>query len=53
MEIRKLYIRNIASIEEARLNFDEGVLAGSHLILICGQTGAGKSTIMDAICLAL
>lgn len=53
MEIQKLQIKNIASIEEAEIDFSGEILGGSHLMLICGPTGAGKSTIMDAICLAL
>lgn len=53
MEIKKVQIKNIASIEEAEIDFSGEILGGSHLMLICGPTGAGKSTIMDAICLAL
>lgn len=34
------------------LNFDEG-LAGENLFLIHGATGAGKTSILDAICYAL
>lgn len=53
MILRKLTIHNLASIADAEIPFDEGALAQSDVFLICGETGAGKSTILDAICLAL
>ena len=53
MKLKKLAIHNIASIEDAVIDFEQGALACEPLFLICGETGAGKSTLLDAICLAL
>ena len=53
MKIRKLTIHNIASIEDAVIDFDSKPLSDCDVFLITGKTGAGKSTILDSICLAL
>lgn len=46
---------NLASYgaETVRLEFDHTPLSEASLIAIVGNTGAGKSTILDALCLAL
>lgn len=53
MKLQKLTIHNIASIEDATIDFEAQPLASSEVFLITGKTGSGKSTILDAICLAL
>ena len=53
MKLQKLTIRNLASIEDAVIDFEHGPLGEESLFLICGETGAGKTTILDSICLAL
>lgn len=53
MKIKKLAIKNIASIESAELDFENGPLGDAPLFLICGETGSGKTTILDCITLAL
>ncbi len=53
MKLQKLTIHNIASIEDAVIDFEAKPLSSSEVFLITGKTGAGKSTILDSICLAL
>ncbi|MBQ4366629.1 MAG: AAA family ATPase [Muribaculaceae bacterium] len=53
MRIKKLVIDNIASIAHAEIDFECPELANESLFLISGETGSGKSTILDCLCLTL
>jgi DNA repair protein SbcC/Rad50 len=54
MKILSIRIKNLASLAgEHFIDFDSEPLASAGLIAIVGKTGAGKSTILDAMCLAL
>ena len=53
MRFKKLTIHNIASIEDAVIDFENGPLAEDTRFLICGPTGSGKTSILDSICLVL
>ncbi|WP_024870944.1 AAA family ATPase [Tolumonas lignilytica] len=54
MKILAVRGENLASLTHAfDIDFTNGRLGDSGLFAITGNTGAGKSTILDAICLAL
>ncbi len=56
MKLIKLEILNLASLDKQDgeiINFEEGALKDATIFSIVGPTGSGKSTILDAICLAL
>ena len=54
MKILAIRGRNLASLQgNFELDFTSDPLFGCGLFAITGETGAGKSTILDALCLAL
>lgn len=54
MKILRIALRNIASIAGTQVvDFTEDPLRSTGLYSICGPTGAGKSSLLDAMCLAL
>lgn len=54
MRILAIRGKNLASLAgEFEISLDDGPLAQVGLFAITGHTGAGKSTILDALCLAL
>lgn len=54
MKILAIRGKNLASLEgEFDIDFTAEPLKSSGIFAITGQTGAGKSTILDALCLAL
>ncbi|UUM27385.1 AAA family ATPase [Acinetobacter colistiniresistens] len=54
MKILSIRLKNLASLaDEHFIDFETEPLASAGLIAIVGKTGAGKSTILDAMCLAL
>ncbi len=54
MYIRKIIINNITSLKgEHVIDFTQEPLRSADLFAITGDTGAGKSTILDCVCLAL
>jgi len=54
MKILAIRFKNLASLEgETEIDFTQEPLSSAGIFAITGPTGAGKSTILDALCLAL
>jgi exonuclease SbcC len=54
VKILSIRLKNLASLSgEHFIDFESEPLASAGLVAIVGKTGAGKSTILDALCLAL
>ena len=54
MKILAIRIKNLASLEGfSEIDFTSEPLCTASIFAITGPTGAGKSTILDALCLAL
>lgn len=54
MKILSIRIQNLASLAgKTEINFNEEPLRSAGIFAITGRTGSGKSTILDALCLAL
>lgn len=54
MKILAIHIKNLASLEgTTEIDFTAEPLYSAGIFTITGATGAGKSTILDALCLAL
>lgn len=53
MRILRIHARNVASFAEFTLDFTTAPLHQAGLFAIVGPTGAGKSTVLDVLCMAL
>ncbi len=54
MKIQAIRIKNLASLDgSTEIDFTREPLCSAGIFAITGPTGAGKSTILDALCLAL
>lgn len=53
MKILRIQLLNLNSLPEGDLNLEDGPLADAGIFAITGPTGSGKSTVLDAVTLAL
>jgi exonuclease SbcC len=53
MKILAIRLKNLASIEALQVDFTAEPLRSAGIFAISGPTGSGKSTVLDALCLAL
>lgn len=54
MKILAIHLKNLASLAgDYHIDFTAAPLANAGLFAITGPTGAGKSTVLDALCVAL
>lgn len=53
MKLHTLEIHNIASLVEASIDFSSPELSSEPIFLVTGDTGSGKTSILNSICIAL
>jgi exonuclease SbcC len=54
MRLIELRLKNLNSLKgEWHIDFSDAAFTNEGIFAITGQTGAGKTTILDAVCLAL
>ena len=54
MKILAITLRNLNSLRGTwNINLEHNAYTSSGIFAVTGQTGAGKTTIFDAVCLAL
>jgi len=53
MKVLRIQFRNLNSLPEGDVDLEHGALAEAGIFAITGPTGSGKSTVLDAVTLAL